>query len=88
MDNILQEIKDERAYQDGRWGGHAHDDQHGPNEWIAFITAYAGKAFYCCDEHPADLLEFRRNMIKVAALAVAAVEWADRKDFFEGLKTQ
>jgi len=78
MNKIFEAIKQERAYQDGRWGGADHDDQHGPNEWIAFITAYAGKTFYCCKDHPADIQEFKRNMIKVAALAVAAIEWADR----------
>jgi len=32
MDNILQEIREEREYQDKRWGGSGHDDQHGANE--------------------------------------------------------
>ena len=80
MNDILQEIKEEREYQDKRWGGVKHDDQHKPNDWIAFITGYAGRAYDCCMEHPGDLDDFRESMIKVAALAVAAVEWVDRNN--------
>lgn len=77
---IFQEIQAERIYQDEKWGGSEHDDQHEANDWIAFIICWTGKAFHCCEEHPINLRMFRQNMIKVAALAVAAIEWVDRKE--------
>jgi hypothetical protein len=77
---IFHEIQAERIYQDEKWGGPKHDDQHGPNDWITFISCWAGKAFNCCKEHPINLRMFRSNMVKVAALAVAAIEWVDRKE--------
>ena len=52
------------------------DRTNTPNDWVAYISAYAGRA---ADKmHQRDVLGFRRNMIKVAALAVAAVEAYDR----------
>ncbi|KKN26490.1 hypothetical protein LCGC14_0874060 [marine sediment metagenome] len=77
---ILAEIEAERIYQDEKWGGPEHDDQHEPNDWIAFITCWNGKAFNCCEKHPIDSRTFRFNMVKVAALAVAAMESVDRKE--------
>lgn len=78
---ILDEIKAERVRQDLKWGGSVHDDQHSMNDWITFITAYATKEYDCCEQHIAgDLFVFRDNAVKVAALAVAAIEWVDRKE--------
>ena len=71
---ILKEIVDERDRQDEMWGGEEHDDGHRINDWIAFITEYLGKS----REAPYNIGNFRDNMIKVAALAVAAAESVDR----------
>lgn len=73
QEKILEEIKAEREYQDYKWGGPRHDDGHSANDWIAYITSYLGK-----NEMSYNNLDFRNDMIKVAALAVAAVEWYDR----------
>ena len=67
---IYNDIKAERCYQDLKWGGAEHDDFHNHRDWVTFIVQYLGRA-----AAPED---FRTSMIKVAALAVAAIEWYDR----------
>ena len=74
--DIFKEIEAERVAQDERWGGPEHDDKHGSYDWIAFITRNVGLAV----TRPWDAREFRRRMVRVAALAVAAVEWVDRAE--------
>lgn len=81
-DSVLEEILEERKHQDKKWGGANHDDHHGPYAWVAFITNYLGQAVGGLETEQlskAQLRSFRYNMLKVAALAVAAVEMADRK---------
>lgn len=83
VSNLYLEIADERSHQDKKWGGPEHDNHHTTFEWVGFITYYLGKSIDCIinnagkEEH--QLLLFRYNMIKVAALAIAAVEAVDRK---------
>ena len=88
--SIYDEIKTERDYQDGKWGHVADDTLNTPWMWSAYISGYATKwmagTFLPLDRSVTD--DFRRMMIKVAALAVAAVESVDRqrtsgKTFFE-----
>ena len=61
--DIWAEIQEERERQSKNWGGATHDDQHTPNDWIAFIAYHAGRGSYRAN--------FRTQMVKVAALAVA-----------------
>lgn len=68
---VLSEVAGERGNQDAKWGGAMHDDGHGQSGWRSFIRSHTTKS-----ERPG---EFRRRMIEVAALAVAAVESYDRK---------
>ena len=68
---ILAEISAERTYQDGIWGGAANDDANNEeSDWLRYIAEYAKPD----NNHP-----FRERMLKVAALAVAAIESIDRK---------
>ena len=71
MPTVYEEIAAERAAQDAKWGGPAHDDTHFASDWIGYIIDHARRAFAVGG--------FRRQMIRVAALAVAAVESHDRK---------
>ena len=71
MMDIWAEIQEERERQSKNWGGAQHDDQHTPNDWIAFIAYHAGRGSYRSN--------FRTQMVKVAALAVAAIEAWDRR---------
>ena len=49
------------------------DKQNTSNDWVAYISTYAGRATAKVG------LNFRTNMIKVAALAVAAIEAFDAR---------
>lgn len=70
---IHNAIDDERNYQDAKWG--ATDNQNTPYNWAAYIGAYTNRSLI---GHPGDSvarrLAFKVDMIKVAALAVAAIE--------------
>ena len=77
---ILSEIRTERHRQDLTWGGREHDDRHGPADWVCILAQQIGKAINWSDgvDTGLDYLGFRRGMIRVAAVAIAAVESADR----------
>lgn len=77
MDKIFNEIKTEREYQIKKWGN-SLDDKNTPYNWSAYISNYATKAL-TGDPDGLDIIAFRVSMIKVAALAVAALEALDRK---------
>lgn len=53
------------------------DKQNTQNDWVAYITAYAGRAAENVARNYGEK-GFRRNMIKVAALAVAAISAYDK----------
>ncbi len=74
---IYDEITKERVYQDRKWGGPEHDDLQTFNNWVAYIMQYA--TGWAWKIQPPTLREFRRSMVKVAALAVAAIEAVDRQ---------
>jgi hypothetical protein len=71
--NALLDVEAEREYQDRKWGGPANDDLQAEADWLAYIAEYAGGAGRAAN------YDFRTRMVKVAALAVAAVEAHDRK---------
>jgi hypothetical protein len=83
-------LQQERKYQlekgredklDGESGwSYEFDDQNTPNDWAAYINIYLGRAVQTSNaQSPAtSVAEFRANMLKVATLAVAAVEAVDR----------
>ena len=64
----------ERLAQDEKYGGPDHDDDHTPLEWSDFISDHAerGSGYDLKDRG------FRRQMVRVIALAVAAIEASDR----------
>ena len=82
-ESILDEIKKERDYQDNKWGT-TFDDNNSPHDFAVYITKYAtrnmggtlGQKTFISDEEYAQI---RTDMIKVAAIAAAAVEAIDRK---------
>lgn len=68
---LYREVDNEREFQDRKYGGPNHDDELGIEDWVRIIVAHA--------EKPLDAPEqFRRQMVRVAALAIAAVEVHDR----------
>ncbi len=76
-DAIFDEIRDERRVQDRQWGGPAHDDARTRSEWVALLARHVGLAV---DDGEPDVSDrFRKQMVRVAALAVAALEAHGRK---------
>ena len=80
-ERIFGEIAGERAYQDNKWGTEVDDTKNTPWMWASYVAQYAtswmrGK-FLPLASDDTDL--FRKAMIKVAAIAVAAVESVDRQ---------
>lgn len=72
-EDVLAEIRGERQYQDYLWGGPEHDDKQTERNWTDFIVEYlSGLSPRTKDKG------FRERMVKVAALAVAAIESHDR----------
>jgi len=77
QDTILEEIRIKRERQDVLWGAE-HDDQNTLNDWVTWIMIYAGQAARM-DSTP---WKQRDKMLKVAALATAAIESFDRNGEF------
>lgn len=73
---ILSEVIAERQAQDAEHGGPDYDDCHSPNDWCAILIRHLGLS--CSDRAETDFRRYRRQMVRVAALAVAAVEAHDR----------
>ncbi len=72
-----KEIQAERDSQLARWG-HVDDDKRLLAEWAALISHYATRASVG-DLRSIDASRFRADMVKVGALALAAIEAVDRK---------
>lgn len=66
--DVFDAITAEREYQK-KWGNE-FDDKNTPNDWVAYIAAYLGKAVTL----PWNREQFRIAILKVAALAVAILE--------------
>lgn len=79
--DILGNIKAEREYQQERWGNEADDSVNEPNDFVAYINHYSTRWFPggFVPYTPETVDKFRESMIKVAAIAVAAVESIDRQ---------
>ena len=77
MDRILDEIRRERDRQDEKYGGPDHDDSHYPGDWCLILSKYLGRASAETIDAKPDAA-FRDNMIKIAAVAIAATQSLDR----------
>jgi NTP pyrophosphatase (non-canonical NTP hydrolase) len=80
MNSILEEIKSERQKQDVKWG----EQNHNPIEWIAILTEEVGEASKAALEahfrDPSQIVDYRKELIQVAAVAVAMIESLDRNN--------
>lgn len=73
---ILDEILDERERQDEKWGGPGHDASHAGHDWKMFIVEQASRLVDdLCMKKP----DYRQRLIKIAALAMAAIEAEDKR---------
>jgi len=75
---IAKEVQLIRVTQEGLWGSD-FDAKNTPNDWVAFITHYLGLATYTGRGPVSDYTpeRFRENMLKVSAIAQAAVAVID-----------
>ena len=76
---IIKEVVKRREQQDERWGGADHDDTHDELDWQCYIEKQLKQA-----ANADDSFIWRDRMIDIAALAIAAIESADRKDKANG----
>lgn len=67
----LVDVLTERALQTHEFRD-SHDAEHTPAEWIARVTKHVGRAV------SRDPQTFRKEMVVVGALALAAIEAFDR----------
>lgn len=72
---VVSEVLAERKRQDARWGGHSHNDRPSTPEFVEMIQHSAARARDAAAHDPA---EARQRLLKVAAMAVAAVQCMDR----------
>jgi hypothetical protein len=81
-ESVIEEVKAERARQVALAHGgdtKSFDEGNTQNDWIAYICAYAGRASEKVFRNQRQGETFRENMLKVAALAVAAIEAYDNR---------
>lgn len=76
---FVESVLEERKRQDYQWGGPEHDDCHDQFDWATFIMDRL-----LVIEHLSPT-EFRGEMIKVAALGLAAYETSKRLDIVNGV---
>lgn len=74
---IAQEFHVERTAQEAKWG-EANDAKWSPGEWAALISHYATRQTVG-DLHAIDAAKFRADMVKVGALAMAAIQALEMK---------
>jgi uncharacterized MAPEG superfamily protein len=77
---LAGELVDELLYQQNKkFGGNTEefDKANTPNDWVAYVTAYAGRAASVA-RNEREGCEFRASMLKVAALAIAAINAYDQ----------
>lgn len=75
--SLFRAIDGERGYQNHKWGT-TFDDKNTVNDWTTYITQYAGDAARM--DIPSQ--QRRTKLLKVATLAVAAIETFDRNNGF------
>lgn len=70
FEEVVQLVQEERAKQDEQWGGPEHDIVHVDYEWIEYIDKQVKRGYELSQDSP----EFVEPMVKIAALAFAALE--------------
>lgn len=78
---LVEEIVEERFRQDTAGPieeMEEFDKSNTQNDWVGYICAYAGRAASKVIRNQKENQTFRDNMVKVAALALAAIEAYDK----------
>ncbi len=75
-DRILRDIHKERDRQDRKWG----ELNHNPFIWLAILGEEYGESCQAALEFPVDYSDYRKELIQVAAVTIAAIESLDRQE--------
>lgn len=82
-ERIILDVVRERMRQDEQWGGSRHDDTHHAGEWLQYIgkqqVLAVNETIADDDLRLVDPQGYRERLVKIAALAVAALQSHDRK---------
>lgn len=81
---VFDEVKAERERQDKKFGI-ANSRNHAPYEWLMILSEEVGEANQAALEvhfgnKHASLNEYRKELIQVAAVAIAAIEDLDAQN--------
>lgn len=76
MENIFEDIRRERKRQDGKWG----IQNHNIHVWNTILSEETGEVAKAILE--SNMEEYRKELIQVAAVAVAAIESLERMHRF------
>lgn len=75
---IFKLIDAERIYQEDKWGDE-FDEKNTINDWVTYICRYASNAAFPTEPgKPIDNEQVKAAFVKVAALAVAALEMQEK----------
>jgi hypothetical protein len=74
LDKIIGELYERRQAQDYEHGGPDHDDLHTWGDWSGFCQKFVSRSLQAISH-----ADFERDMLHIAALAVAAIESSRRK---------
>lgn len=96
-ERVLDDVRSERERQQSVEGWTPqHDDVHSVSEWVTLITQYLGRGIDAAMEaeryqeaglsasYEAQVSMYRRRLVQVAALTIAAVESLDRLEVAHG----
>lgn len=70
----MAEVLNERKLQDKKWG----EQNHHPYKWLSILGEEVGESCKAVLEDSP--LQYREEMIQVAAVAIAAIESLDRNE--------
>lgn len=82
-DRAMMSVIAERLAQNEQWGGPEHDDTHTGDDWLSFIGKQQLTAVNeTLSDNGLEVMDpegYRARLVKIAALAFAAIESHDRK---------
>jgi NTP pyrophosphatase (non-canonical NTP hydrolase) len=73
-EKLMQEIADERIRQDAKWG----EQNHYPARWVTILVEEVGEMAKAILNE--DLAHTRKELVQVAAVAIAMLESLDRNE--------
>ena len=77
IDDILAERAKQKELTFGGKTSSDFDKSNSPNDWVGYVSTYLGRCTSAA-RNQREGQDFRTNMVKAAAIAMAAVEAYDR----------